>query len=102
MGAIMEIRLRVAGVVFVLGRRGVILNRRSILVVLRSVELRLLAVNLRRVTHTVALDDLKGEVFGLLVLTVAAAESAIGLAILVVYFRVRGTIARGYARRRRG
>ena len=98
----MAIYLGVAGGLFVLGLLGILLHRRSILVVLRSIELRLLAVNLNLVVHAVALDDLRGQVFALLVLTVAAAESAVGLAILVVYARVRGTIARGTANLRQG
>lgn len=72
---------------------GLRLNRRSVILVLMCIELMLLAVNLQRLAFSSYLDDVVGQVFSLYVLTVAAAESAIGLAILVVYFRVRGTIA---------
>lgn len=77
---------------FLLGIFGIMLNRRNLIVILMSIELMLLAVNLNFIIYSVFLDDLMGQVFALFVLTVAAAESAIGLAILVVYFRVRGTI----------
>lgn len=77
---------------FLLGILGIYLNRRNILVMIMSVELMLLAVNLNFLFFSVYLDDLIGQVFSLIVLTVAAAESAIGLALLVVYNRVRGTI----------
>lgn len=79
-----------------------VLQRRSILVVLRSIELRLLGVNLNFIVHSAYLDDIVGQVFSLLILTVAAAESAIGLAILVIYYRVRGTIAMETAHLRQG
>ena len=77
---------------FVVGVCGIILNRKNIITLLMSVELMLLAVNLNFVSFSVHLNDLTGQVFTMLVLTVAAAEAAIGLAILVVYFRNRGTI----------
>ena len=85
--------LVVAAILFTLGIAGIILNRKNIIVILMSVELILLAVNLNLVAFSSFLHDLTGQVFGLFVLTVAAAESAIGLAILVVFFRNRGTIA---------
>ena len=85
--------LIVAAILFTLGILGIILNRKNIIVILMSVELILLAVNLNLVAFSAFLGDLTGQVFALLVLTVAAAESAIGLAILVVYYRNRGTIA---------
>jgi NADH-quinone oxidoreductase subunit K len=85
--------LVVAAVVFVLGVAGIILNRRNIIVILMSVELILLAVNINLVAFSSFLGDLTGQVFALFILTVAAAEAAIGLAILVTYFRNRGTIA---------
>lgn len=85
--------LRVSLILFLLGLSGIMLNRRNIIVVLMSIELMLLAVNLNFIVFSVFLDDLMGQVFALFVLTVAAAESAIGLAILVVYYRVRGSIA---------
>jgi NADH-quinone oxidoreductase subunit K len=76
-----------------IGVLGLVLNRKNILIILMSIELMLLAINMNFVVFSVHLDDLLGQVFALFVLTVAAAESAIGLAILVVYYRVRGTIA---------
>ena len=85
--------LTVASVLFLSGMWGIFLNRKNIIIMLMSVELMLLAVNLNFIVFSVYLDDLMGQVFALLVLTVAAAESAIGLAILVVYYRIRGTIA---------
>ena len=85
--------LVVAAILFTLGIAGIILNRKNIIVILMSVELILLAVNLNLVAFSSFLHDLTGQVFALFVLTVAAAESAIGLAILVVFYRNRGTIA---------
>ena len=85
--------LVVAAILLTLGIAGIILNRKNIIIILMSVELILLAVNINLVAFSSYLGDLTGQVFGLLVLTVAAAESAIGLAILVVYYRNRGTIA---------
>ena len=85
--------LVVAAILFTLGIAGIILNRKNIIIILMSVELILLAVNLNFVAFSSFLHDLTGQVFGLFVLTVAAAESAIGLAILVVFYRNRGTIA---------
>ncbi|RYB05745.1 NADH-quinone oxidoreductase subunit NuoK [Lichenibacterium ramalinae] len=85
--------LIVAAILFTLGVAGIILNRKNIIVILMSVELILLAVNLNLVAFSAFLGDLTGQVFGLLVLTVAAAESAIGLAILVVFYRNKGTIS---------
>ncbi|UDL96534.1 MULTISPECIES: NADH-quinone oxidoreductase subunit NuoK [Lichenihabitans] len=85
--------LIVGAILFTLGVAGIILNRKNIIIILMSVELILLAVNVNLVAFSSFLGDLTGQVFGLFVLTVAAAESAIGLAILVVYFRNRGSIA---------
>ncbi|MBM3486813.1 MAG: NADH-quinone oxidoreductase subunit NuoK [Alphaproteobacteria bacterium] len=85
--------LAVAAVVFTLGIFGIFLNRKNVIIILMSVELILLAVNINLVAFSVHLKDLVGQVFALLVLTVAAAEAAIGLAILVIYFRNRGSIA---------
>src|SRR5271154_266020 len=85
--------LTVAAILFTIGVLGIFLNRRNIIIILMSVELILLAVNLNFVAFSSYLGDLVGQVFALFVLTVAAAEAAIGLAILVVYFRNRGTIA---------
>lgn len=85
--------LAVSIILFLLGIWGIFFNRKNIIIMLMSIELMLLAVNLNFVLFSVYLDDLVGQIFALLVLTVAAAESAIGLALLVVYYRVRGTIA---------
>jgi NADH-quinone oxidoreductase subunit K len=85
--------LTVAAVLFTLGIFGIFLNRKNVIIILMSVELMLLAVNINFVAFSAFLHDLVGQVFAMFVLTVAAAEAAIGLAILVVYFRNRGTIA---------
>jgi NADH-quinone oxidoreductase subunit K len=84
--------LTVAAILFVIGVFGIFLNRKNVIIILMSIELLLLAVNLNLVAFSSALGDLAGQVMALLVLTVAAAEAAIGLAILVVYFRNRGSI----------
>jgi NADH:ubiquinone oxidoreductase subunit 11 or 4L (chain K) len=85
--------LTVAAILFTLGVFGIFINRKNIIVILMSVELLLLAVNLNLVAFSAELGDLQGQVFALLILTVAAAEAAIGLAILVIFYRSRGTIA---------
>jgi NADH-quinone oxidoreductase subunit K len=85
--------LIVAAIVFTIGVFGIFMNRKNVIVMLMSIELILLAVNINLVAFSSYLGDLVGQVFALFVLTVAAAEAAIGLAILVVYFRNRGTIA---------
>jgi NADH-quinone oxidoreductase subunit K len=85
--------LIVAAILFTLGIFGIFLNRKNVIIILMSVELILLAVNINLVAFSVFLNDLVGQVFAMLVLTVAAAEAAIGLAIIVVYFRNRGSIA---------
>tara|TARA_B100000886_G_scaffold293301_1_gene219436 strand:- start:279 stop:590 length:312 start_codon:yes stop_codon:yes gene_type:complete len=85
--------LTVAAILFTLGIFGIFLNRKNVIIILMSVELILLAVNINLVSFSVFLEDLTGQIFAMLVLTVAAAEAAIGLAIIVVYFRNRGTIA---------
>jgi len=85
--------LVVAAVLFTLGVFGIFLNRKNVIVILMSIELMLLAVNINLVAFSTHLGDLVGQIFALFVLTVAAAEAAIGLAILVVYFRNRGSIA---------
>ncbi|MDE1145698.1 MAG: NADH-quinone oxidoreductase subunit NuoK [Azospirillaceae bacterium] len=85
--------LAVAAILFILGVFGIFLNRRNVIIILMSVELILLAVNINLVAFSVFLHDLVGQVFALFILTVAAAEAAIGLAILVIYFRNRGSIA---------
>ena len=85
--------LTVAAILFTLGVFGIFINRKNIIVILMSVELILLAVNLNMVAFSAALNDLQGQVFALLILTVAAAEAAIGLALLVIFYRNRGSIA---------
>ena len=85
--------LTVGAILFTLGVFGIFLNRKNIIIILMSVELILLSVNINFVAFSAFLGDLVGQVFALLVLTVAAAEAAIGLAILVVFFRNRGSIA---------
>ena len=85
--------LTVAAILFTLGIFGIFLNRKNVIIILMSVELMLLAVNLNLVAFSAHLGDLVGQVFALIILTVAAAEAAIGLAILVVYYRNRGSIA---------
>ncbi|WP_298425131.1 NADH-quinone oxidoreductase subunit NuoK [Rhodoblastus sp.] len=89
----LEHYLIVAAMLFTLGVAGIILNRKNVIVILMSVELILLSVNLNLVAFSAQLHDLTGQIFALFILTVAAAEAAIGLAILVTYFRNRGTIA---------
>ena len=78
---------------FTIGILGIAFNRKNILIILMSIELMLLASNINFIVFSVFLDDIIGQVFALYVLTVAAAESAIGLAILVVYFKIRNSIA---------
>ncbi|WP_428030329.1 NADH-quinone oxidoreductase subunit NuoK [Ancylobacter sp.] len=85
--------LTVAAILFTLGTLGIFLNRKNVIVILMSVELILLAVNINLVAFSVFLGNIVGQVFALFVLTVAAAEAAIGLAILVVFYRNRGSIA---------
>jgi NADH-quinone oxidoreductase subunit K len=85
--------LTVAAILFTLGVFGVFINRKNVIVILMSVELILLAVNINLVAFSAFLGDLVGQVFALFVLTVAAAEASIGLAILVVFYRNRGSIA---------
>ena len=85
--------LTVAAALFTIGIFGIFLNRKNVIIILMSIELMLLAVKINLVAFSTFLGDLTGQVFALVVLTVAAAEAAIGLAILVVYFRNRGTIA---------
>ena len=85
--------LTVAAVLFTLGIFGIFLNRKNVIIILMSIELILLAVNINLVAFSAELGDLVGQIFVMFVLTVAAAEAAVGLAILVVFFRNRGTIA---------
>ena len=85
--------LTLAAILFTIGIFGIFLNRKNVIIILMSVELMLLAVNINLVAFSHFLGDMVGQIFAMLVLTVAAAEAAIGLAILVVYFRNRGSIA---------
>lgn len=85
--------LLIGALVFVIGVLGIFLNRKNVIIILMSVELILLSVSINFVAFSAYLGDLFGQIFVMFVLTVAAAESAIGLAILVVYFRNRGSIA---------
>ena len=85
--------LTVAAILFTIGVFGIFVNRRNIIIILMSIELILLAVNINLVAFSTHLGDITGQVFALLILTVAAAEAAIGLAILVVFYRNRGSIA---------
>ncbi len=84
--------LVVAAILLVIGIFGIFLNRKNVIVIMMSIELMLLAVNLNLVAFSSVLNDLAGQVFAMFVLTVAAAEAAIGLAIVVVYYRNRGSI----------
>lgn len=85
--------LTLAAVLFTLGVFGIFLNRKNVIIILMSIELMLLSVNINFVAFSSFLEDLSGQVFTMFVLTVAAAEAAIGLAILVVFFRNKGSIA---------
>lgn len=85
--------LTLAGILFTLGVFGIFLNRKNVIVIMMSIELMLLAVNINFVAFSTFLGDLTGQVFSMFILTVAAAEAAIGLAILVTFFRNKGSIA---------
>ena len=85
--------LSIGAILFTIGVFGIFLNRKNVIIILMSIELMLLAVNINFVAFSAFLGDLVGQIFVLLILTVAAAEAAIGLAIVVVYYRNRGTIA---------
>ena len=84
--------LTLGAIIFTIGIIGIFLNRKNIIVILMSIELILLAVNINLVSFSIYLNDLVGQIFALFILTVAAAEAAIGLAIIVVYYRNSGTI----------
>ena len=84
--------LTLAAILFTIGIFGIFLNRKNVIIIMMSIELILLAVNINLVAFSTFIGDIVGQVFALLVLTVAAAEAAIGLAVLVVYFRNRGSI----------
>ena len=94
--------LIVSAILFTLGVLGIFINRKNIIVILMAIELILLAVNLNLVAFSAGLHDLVGQIFSMFVLTVAAGEAAIGLAILVIYFRERGTIAVDSANQMKG
>ncbi|MBM3468557.1 MAG: NADH-quinone oxidoreductase subunit NuoK [Alphaproteobacteria bacterium] len=94
--------LVVSAIVFTMGVLGVFLNRKNIIIVLMSIEIMLLAVNINMIAFSWFLEDLNGQVFSLFILTVAAAEASIGLAILVVYFRNRASIRIDDASQMRG
>lgn len=85
--------LTIGIILFILGVLGIVLNRRNLLIMLMSIELMLLAISFSLTRVSVIIDSLMGQIFTIMLLTVAAAESAIGLAILVAYYRVRGSIA---------
>lgn len=84
--------LALGGIIFLLGVVGIFLNRKNVIVILMSIELILLAVNINLVAFSTYSNDITGQIFTLFILTVAAAEAAIGLAIIVSYFRIKGTI----------
>ena len=85
--------LTVSAILFAIGMMGIFINRKNVIIILMSIELMLLAVNIIFVAFSTHLNDMFGQVFAMFILTVAAAEAAIGLAILVIYFRNRGSIA---------
>lgn len=85
--------LTIGIILFILGILGIVLNRSNLIIMLMSIELMLLAISFLFLINSVVIDNLIGQIFTIMILTVAAAESAIGLAILVAYYRVRGTIA---------
>ena len=84
--------LTLAAIIFTIGVVGIFLNRKNVIIILMSIELILLAVNINLVSFSIFLQDIVGQIFTMLILTVAAAEAAIGLAIIVVYYRNSGTI----------
>nr|CAD2223016.1 nad4l [Tethya minuta] len=85
--------LTIGIILFILGVLGIVLNRSNLIIMLMSIELMLLAISVLFLINSVAINNLIGQIFTIMILTIAAAESAIGLAILVAYYRVRGTIA---------
>ena len=85
--------LLVSTLLFLIGLSGIMLNRKNIVLMLMSLELMLLAINFNFIIFSFFLDDIVGQIFALFVLTVAAAESALGLAILLIYYRIRGTVS---------
>ena len=89
-------------ILFVVGVTGIVVNRKNIITLLMSIELMLLAINLILIFYSVAFDDIFGQLFAFFILVVAAAEAAVGLSILVAYFRVKGSIAIQYINLLRG
>nr|YP_004123300.1 NADH dehydrogenase subunit 4L [Oscarella lobularis]YP_004123642.1 NADH dehydrogenase subunit 4L [Oscarella tuberculata]AFX73454.1 NADH dehydrogenase subunit 4L [Oscarella sp. violet]ADO51387.1 NADH dehydrogenase subunit 4L [Oscarella tuberculata]ADO51501.1 NADH dehydrogenase subunit 4L [Oscarella lobularis]AFX73469.1 NADH dehydrogenase subunit 4L [Oscarella tuberculata] len=83
----------VGTILFILGVLGIVLNRSNLIIMLMSIELMLLAISFLFLINSVVIDNLIGQIFTIIILTVAAAETSIGLAILVAYYRIRGTIA---------
>jgi NADH-quinone oxidoreductase subunit K len=84
--------LTLAAIIFTIGIIGIFLNRKNVIIILMSIELILLAVNINLVSFSIYLQDLVGQVFTMFILTVAAAEAAVGLAIIVIYYKNRGSI----------
>jgi len=84
--------LTLSAIVFVIGIIGIFLNRKNVIIILMSIELILLSVNINLVSFSIYLEDLVGQVFSMFILTVAAAEAAVGLAIIVIYFKNKGSI----------
>ena len=84
--------LTLAAIIFTIGITGIFLNRKNVIIILMSIELILLAVNINLVSFSIYLQNLVGQVFTMFILTVAAAEAAVGLAIIVIYFKIRGSI----------
>ena len=84
--------LTLAAIIFTIGITGIFLNRKNIIIILMSIELILLAVNINLVSFSIYLEDLVGQVFSMFILTVAAAEAAVGLAIIVIYYKNKGSI----------
>ena len=84
--------LTLAAIIFTIGIIGIFLNRKNVIIILMSIELILLAVNINLVSFSIYLQNLVGQVFTMFILTVAAAEAAVGLAIIVIYFKIRGSI----------
>jgi len=91
-------QLTLSTTLFLLGIWGIVLNRKNIIIMLMSIELMLLSINFALIAYGAQMDDLTGQILALFIITVAAAESAIGLAILVAYYRVRGTIGVEFVR----
>jgi NADH-quinone oxidoreductase subunit K len=94
--------LILAAIVFTIGLFGLFLNRRNVIIVLMCIELILLSVNINFVAFSSSLNDISGQIFSIFILTIAAAEAAIGLAILVIFFRAKGSIAMDQIRQLKG